>query len=165
MLQATEVTRLESLGFKNSWNGARKIEQYSQIEPHLGVKTAVKFARTVERLPISQGHQIPEIIDMTKDIQVFRVSYVRPLGAKFRSSKGFVAAIEEMLLLFYEGVVQNSQSWTPPHLESIRIYHSEIIVRNSVGRLLLFLLSQNSIPPLIELGPRCCALKVCSSPR
>ena len=92
----------------------RNPEQYSQIEPHLGVKTAVKFARTVERLPISQGHQIPEIIDMTKDIQVFRVSYVRPLGAKFRSSKGFVAAIEEMLLLFYEGVVQNSQSWTPP---------------------------------------------------
>ena len=76
----------------------------------LGRQTAVKFARTVERLPISQGRQIPEIIDMTKDIQVFGVSYVRPLGAKFRSSKGFVAAIEEMLLL-YEGVVQNSQSY------------------------------------------------------
>ena len=92
----------------------RNPEQYSKIESHLGVKTAVKFARTVERLPISQGHQIPDIIDMTKDIQTFRVSYVRPLGAKFRSSKGFVAAIEDMLLLFYEGVVQNSQSWSPP---------------------------------------------------
>ena len=89
-------------------------EQYSQIESHLGIKTSVKFARNAERLPISQGHQIPDIIDMTKEIQSFRVSFVKPLGAKFRSAKGFVAAIEEMLLLFYEGVVQNSQSWSPP---------------------------------------------------
>ena len=89
-------------------------EEYSQIESYLGIKTAVKFARSLERLPISQGHQIPEIIDMTKDIQAFRLSYVKPLGAKFRSSKGFVAEIENMLLLFYEGLVQNTQSWSPP---------------------------------------------------
>ena len=89
-------------------------DQFEHLESHLGIKTAVKFARGLERLPISQGHQIPDIIDMTKDIQSFRVSYVRPLGAKFRSAKGFVASIEEMLLLFYEGIVQNAQSWSPP---------------------------------------------------
>jgi len=89
-------------------------EVLDSIKEGLFIDTQVKYSRNSVRVRESESYTIMDVIDDSKDITEFELVYVKDLGAKFKSSKGFVSIIESMMLEFYQGVVQNAKSWTPP---------------------------------------------------
>ena len=72
------------------------------------------FRSSDERFPKSETYRIRDEISNSPDINEFKIVYIKSLGAKFKSSKGFVDIIEQMMVDFYQGVVQNARPWTPP---------------------------------------------------
>jgi len=86
----------------------------TKIDGDLFVDVHVKYASSDERFPKSETYRIRDEISNSPDINEFKIVYIKSLGAKFKSSKGFVDIIEQMMVDFYQGVVQNARPWTPP---------------------------------------------------
>jgi len=86
----------------------------AKIDGDLFVDVHVKYASSDERFPKSETYRIKDEISNSPDINEFKIVYIKSLGAKFKSSKGFVDIIEQMMVDFYQGVVQNARPWTPP---------------------------------------------------
>ena len=73
----------------------------------------IKFTSKPVRVPLDELEDAYEKIT-GKDIKNFSVVYVNYLGRKFESRKMFVVEIEEMLVQFYENVVQYLKHWEKP---------------------------------------------------
>lgn len=94
--------------------GKNNPEALEKLDSELFVDVHVKYASSDVRFPKSETYRIKEEIASSPDINEFKIVYIKSLGAKFKSSKGFVDIIEQMMIDFYQGVVQNARSWTPP---------------------------------------------------
>ena len=57
-----------------------------------------------------------------KEIKSFSIVYINYLGKKFESRVKFVSIIEQMLVEYYEGVVQYLKNWEKP---APKIHHLE----------------------------------------
>ena len=89
-------------------------EAFEKLDSELFLDVHMKYASKDIRFPKSESYRIKEEMPSSPDITEFKVVCVKSLGAKFKSTKGFVEVIEQMMIDFYQGVVQNARSWTPP---------------------------------------------------
>ena len=85
----------------------------SWINKDLMVDINIKFTSKPVRVPLDELEDVYGKIT-GRDIKNFSVVYVNYLGRKFESRKMFVVDIEEMLVQFYENVVQYLKNWEKP---------------------------------------------------
>ena len=85
----------------------------SWINKDLMVDINIKFTSKPVRVPLDELEDVYGKIT-GRDIKNFSVVYVNYLGRKFESRKMFVIDIEEMLVQFYENVVQYLKNWEKP---------------------------------------------------
>ena len=71
--------------------------------------------KTVLKLKVNFNN-IEELYELTKgkDIQRFYVSVIDGFGSGFSSEKKFVSLFEQLILNYYEGILQNLKNWTKP---------------------------------------------------
>jgi len=95
-------------------NGKKKsAESFSSIYGPTYITAGIKYARsgrTVELKNYGELKKLPK----DEEINEFKLYTVKNLGNKFTSQKGFVKAIEEFLLNFYDAYVQYLSNWTKP---------------------------------------------------
>ena len=86
---------------------------FEKLSNKIWIEADVKFAR--ENIKVN-FNQIDELYEASKgkDIQRFYVSVMDGFGASFASEKKFVLLFEELVLSYYEGVVQNLKNWNKP---------------------------------------------------
>lgn len=103
-----------------SWIG-RQLENCSKKNPELfqklysnvWIEANIKFARKNLKIKLSDIGSLAEIVD-GREIQAFHVILINGFGIKFASNKKFIELIEQMILDYYEGVVQHMTSWSRP---------------------------------------------------
>ena len=88
-------------------------ELFQSLENKIFIDTDVKFARQNLRVKYTD---MESLLDETKgkEIQAFHILLADSFGSKFSSRTRFIKLIEEMILDFYEGMVQHISTWTPP---------------------------------------------------
>lgn len=88
-------------------------ELFAGMEKDLWVEADVKFARENIKVKLSELDQLAELTS-GKEIQAFHIVQIKGFGANFASTKKFIVLIEQMILDYYEGLVQNVSSWSRP---------------------------------------------------
>lgn len=88
-------------------------EIYNKIGDKIWVEADVKFART--NLKVNFKY-IEELYEQSKGKELigFSVSVMDGFGASFDSEKKFISLFEELVLNYYEGIVQNLKNWNAP---------------------------------------------------
>jgi len=99
----------------------RQLENCSKKEPsifeiiqeNICIDMDIKNARTDIRIELNELH---ELLDRSNggEIQEFNIVLVNNFKGKFESKKGFVVEIENMLLDYYQGIVQHVSTWIKP---------------------------------------------------
>lgn len=86
---------------------------FNKIGDKIWIEADIKFART--NLKVSFNN-IEELYEQSKgkDIQGFSVSVMDGFGASFASERKFVSLFEDLVLNYYEGIVQNLKNWSAP---------------------------------------------------
>ena len=86
---------------------------FNKIGDKIWIEADIKFART--NLKVSFNN-IEELYEQSKgkEIQGFSVSVMDGFGASFASEKKFVSLFEDLVLNYYEGIVQNLKNWSAP---------------------------------------------------
>jgi len=86
---------------------------FEKLNDKVWIEADVKFAR--ENLKVNFNN-IEELYELTKgkDIQRFYVSVIDGFGSGFSSEKKFVSLFEQLILNYYEGILQNLKNWTKP---------------------------------------------------
>ena len=79
----------------------------------LQVEIIVKFIKEPIRVSIEELVDVHELVG-SREIKSFRVIYLNVLGRKFESRKGVVQIIEQMILNYYQGVLQYLKKWEKP---------------------------------------------------
>jgi hypothetical protein len=93
----------------------KNIELFTRIEKELMLDINVKFSNKPIRLQISDLEYAHNSSLLTKkEIKSFNLVYVDYLGRKFDSRKQFVIQVENMLLRYYESIVQYLKNWEKP---------------------------------------------------
>ncbi len=88
-------------------------ELFEMLLPDLLVEINLKFVKEPIRLPFKELDDAPDQIG-SREIKSFSVLYLRYLGRKFESRKGIVKTIEDMLLAYYQGIMQHLKKWEKP---------------------------------------------------
>ncbi len=91
----------------------KKWEIFKKIEWDVWLETNVKFAKDNVKVKVSDLEELSELT-IWKDISEFYFVYLKDFWAKFSSEKIFIAMIEEMVMSYYEWVVQHATSWKAP---------------------------------------------------
>ena len=86
---------------------------FEVIQENLCVDMDIKNARTDIRVKLNELH---ELFDRSNggEIQEFNIVLINNFKGKFESQKGFVVSIEDMLLNYYQGIVQHVSTWVKP---------------------------------------------------
>jgi hypothetical protein len=86
---------------------------FNKIGDKIWIEADVKFARTNLKVSFKD---IEELYEQSKgkEIQGFNVSVMDGFGASFASEKKFVSLFEDLVLNYYEGIVQNLKNWNAP---------------------------------------------------
>ena len=88
-------------------------EEFQKISKEIFIDISIKNYSNSQRITFSDLETIyNEFKD--KEIKDFKVIYVKDFGKQFSSRKNFVKIIEEMLIDFYTGVVQNLSKYEAP---------------------------------------------------
>jgi len=86
---------------------------FSKLEKELMIEADIKYAKTNIKVKLSE---LDQLINSTKDkeIQAFKITLNRGFGTGFASVKKFIVLIDNMVLEYYEGIVQYVNTWTRP---------------------------------------------------
>ena len=86
---------------------------FEKLNDKVWIEADIKFAR--ENLKVNFNN-IEELYELSKgkEIQQFYVSVMDGFGAGFASEKKFVSLFEQLVLDYYEGIVQNLKNWNKP---------------------------------------------------
>lgn len=86
---------------------------YEMVSSGLLIEVWVKNARSAER---AQVDQLDGLLEQLKgrEIRELRVIHFEDFGKAFSSRIKFVERLEQMVLSFYTGIVQNLTNWKPP---------------------------------------------------
>ena len=86
---------------------------FPKLEKELIIEADIKYAKANIKVKLSE---LDELIELTKDkgIQGFKITLNRGFGAGFSSVKKFIVLIDNMVLEYYEGIVQYVSTWTRP---------------------------------------------------
>jgi len=93
--------------------GKKSPEDFKNVQNEIWVEADIKFAKENIKVKLSEIETLIELTD-NKIIQGYNIAVRRSFGAKFSSSKGFIQMIEEMVLEYYELIVQHMNSWSKP---------------------------------------------------
>lgn len=88
-------------------------KEFNIIKDDIRVGIFVKFANAPIRIKIEKFDEICDELP-SKEIKYFEIYYIKDLGKKFSSRRKFVEIIEEMLINYYSGIVQNLKKWNKP---------------------------------------------------
>ena len=73
----------------------------------------IKFSSKPVRVMLNELEDAYEKL-IGKEVKNFSVVYVNYLGRKFESRKTFVIQIEDMLVKYYDEIVQHVKNWEKP---------------------------------------------------
>ena len=88
-------------------------ELFDILKNELMVDINIKFTSNQLRLPIIELEYAFDRLE-NREIRSFNILLIKDLGRKFMSRSVFVNIIEEMLINYYEGVVQYLKKWEKP---------------------------------------------------
>ena len=83
------------------------------LENELMIGMNIKFISKPVRIPLSELEYAYEKLG-SKKIKSFSILQIKYLGRKFESRKIFVRILEEMLIHYYQGIVQHLKKWEKP---------------------------------------------------
>ena len=108
-------------------NGKKKSTlPFDKLYPSTYITASIKFARSGRTTEL-KNYETLKKIPKQEEINGFKLYTVQNLGSKFLSQKGFIKAIEEFLLDYYDAYVQYLSNWTKPapKIEPSKSVHSE----------------------------------------
>ncbi|MDX2359398.1 MAG: hypothetical protein QNK23_01235 [Crocinitomicaceae bacterium] len=86
---------------------------FHKLEKDIIIEADIKFAKANIKIKLSEINDLAEL-SKGKEIQGFHIVYASGFGAGFASNKKFIVLIEQMVLDYYEGVVQHMTNWNRP---------------------------------------------------
>ena len=86
---------------------------FHKLEDNIWIEANIKFAQLNLKVNLSNISSLQES-SKGKEIQAFNIVLINGFGANFPSNKKFIVLIEQMLLEFYEGIVQYMTNWNRP---------------------------------------------------
>ncbi len=86
---------------------------FLKLEKEVLIEANIKYAKANIKVKLSEMDQLSERTS-DKDIQGFIITLNRGFGANFASSRKFIVLIEQMVLEYYEGIVQYITTWNRP---------------------------------------------------
>ncbi len=86
---------------------------FTKIQDYIWVEADIKYANTNLKVKLSELSSLNEL-SKGKDISAFHIVMIDGFGAGFASNKKFIVLIEQMVLNFYEGIVQHMSNWKRP---------------------------------------------------
>ena len=108
-------TKAQLTWVKNQFKHLKKKnpESYTNIERELKLEIWLKFFKNPILIDVNALDEIFYSIK-DKEIKSFNILQIKYLGKKFESRKGFVQFIENMLLEYYQVIVQHLKKWQKP---------------------------------------------------
>lgn len=88
-------------------------EEFESIENSIWVEAQIKYTSKHERVKYVDIDKFAEL-DKGKEIVAFKVCLVEDAGRKFDSVGKFVETVENMLINYYQILVQNLSNWDRP---------------------------------------------------
>ena len=105
---------------RNSWiirqleNCEKKSEStFKKMQKDIWIEANIKFARDHIMVNLNQLDDLNELTK-GKEINSYHIKYTNDLGASFSSVKKFVQLMDNMVLDYYEGIVQHMTNWNKP---------------------------------------------------
>lgn len=86
---------------------------FHKLEDNIWIEANIKFAQSNLKVNLSDLSSLQEL-SKGKEIQAFHIVLIDGFGVNFASNKKFIVLIEQMLLDFYEGIVQHMTNWNRP---------------------------------------------------
>lgn len=111
-------------------NGKKKSTQpFDRLYSSTYITANIKFARSGRTIEL-KNYETLKKIPKQEEISGFKLYTVQNLGNKFTSQKGFIKAIEDFLLDYYDAYVQYLSNWTKPapKIEPHKTVHTEELV-------------------------------------
>lgn len=86
---------------------------FLKLEKEIIIEADIKYAKANIKVKLSE---LDNLIELTKvkEIQAFKITLNRSFGVGFASVKKFIILIDNMVLEYYEGIVQHVSTWTRP---------------------------------------------------
>jgi hypothetical protein len=95
-------------------NAKKKNEElFQKTETEIWIEADIKFAKANIKVNLSELSTLPDLTT-GKEIQGFYIVLIRSFGANFASNKKFIVLIEQMVLDYYETLVQHVSTWSRP---------------------------------------------------
>ena len=91
----------------------RSPEVFQTIEEHLWVEADIKYAREGVKVKLSDLESLKELTD-GREIQGFHLIVMDGFGSRFGSTRKFIDLTEDLVLRYYEGMVQHLSNWKRP---------------------------------------------------
>ncbi len=91
----------------------KDLDSFNKLHKSLWIEANVKYAQANLKVKLSDLSTLSEL-SKDKDIQAFHITLISEFGAGFASNKKFIVLIEQMVLEFYECMVQHLSNWKRP---------------------------------------------------
>lgn len=86
---------------------------FEKIKHGIWIEANIKYANANLKVKLSDLSTLSEL-SKGKEIQAFHIIVISGFGVGFASNKKFIVLIEQMILEFYEGIVQHMSNWKRP---------------------------------------------------
>ncbi len=86
---------------------------FEKIAHKIWIEANIKFAKDNVKVKLSELSTLGELTK-GKEIQAFHIIVMDGFGTNFASNKKFIVLIEQMVLDYYEGIVQHMTNWNRP---------------------------------------------------
>jgi len=107
------VARISWIGRQLDNCSKKSPELFQRLYPNIWIEANIKFARENLKIKLSEIGDLTEKVN-GREVQAFHVVLISGFGAKFASNKKFIELIEQMVLDYYEAIVQHMTSWSRP---------------------------------------------------
>jgi len=116
-------------------NGKKKSTQpFDRLYPSTYITASIKFARSGRTFELKKYETLKKI-PKQEVINGFKLYTVLNLGSKYTSQKGFIRAIEDFLLDYYDAYVQHLSNWAKPapkiEPSKATVHTEELVVQSS----------------------------------
>ncbi|WP_223032688.1 hypothetical protein [Hanstruepera marina] len=86
---------------------------FNKLSDYIWIEADIKYARNNLKVKLNELDKLKEEAK-DSEIQAFHVVLIDGLGVGFASTGKFISLIEEMVLNYYEGIVQHMTNWSRP---------------------------------------------------
>ncbi len=107
------TARISWIGRQLDYCSKKSESKYNKLESNIWLEANVKFAQKNEKIKLSNLESLNELVK-GKEVQAFHIVYIKELGVGFASNTKIIKILEEMIVDYYEGIVQNVANWNRP---------------------------------------------------